>query len=292
MLAPMPDLAAAVALLLAAPAPFRDCAECPEMVVLPAGSVLLGSPAEEPDRREDEGPQRRVAIARPFAISRFEIRRGEYEAFVRATGHPVGIGCLTDRVRHGTWAMDEVSTLRDPGFDQSDDDPVVCVSWEDARAYVAWLNRLAPDAFYRLPSEAEWEYAARASSTTAFPWGGDADAGCAHMNGVDRSVLPSYPDWNAIGCSDGALHTAPVGSYRPNAFGLFDMIGNASEWVEDCSTASYDAPPAVPCDRRIVRGGAWGSTAANLRTADRFRQPPGHRDDSIGIRVVRRAPRE
>ena len=276
----------------AAPERFRDCPTCPEMVAVPAGSVLLGSPASEPNRRDDEGPQRLVTLAEPFAISRTEVRRDEYEAFVRATGHPVGIGCLTDRVTHGTWTMDSVSTLRDPGFEQGDDHPVVCVSWEDAQAYVAWLNRQAPGAGYRLPSEAEWEYAARAGSTTAFPWGDDANAGCVHMNGVDRTVLQSYPDWNAIACSDGALHSAAVGSYRPNAFGLHDMIGNVSEWVEDCTTASYDAAPATPCDRRIVRGGAWGSTAANLRTADRFRQPPGHRDDSIGIRIVRAARRD
>jgi formylglycine-generating enzyme required for sulfatase activity len=283
---------AALALIMAAPETFRDCPTCPEMVIVPAGSFLLGSPADEPNRRDDEGPQRRITMSAPLAVSRYEIRRGEYEAFVRATGHPLGVGCLTDRVRRGIWAMDSVSTLRDPGFSQTDDHPAVCVSWEDAQAYVAWLNDQAPDAHYRLPSEAEWEYAARAGSTTAFPWGDDANQGCAYMNGVDRTALASYPDWNALACSDGALNSAPVGSYRANNFGLHDMIGNVSEWVEDCTTENYDAPPATPCDRRIVRGGAWGSTAPNLRTADRFRQPAGHRDDSIGIRVVRAARRE
>ena len=269
---------------------FRDCDACPLMVVVPAGSVLLGSPASEVGRRDDEGPRRRVAIPAPLAVSRHEISRGDYEAFLRATGHPVGAGCLTDRERHGTWTMDNVSTLRDPNFRQDDDHPVVCVSWEDAQAYVAWLNRRVPGAGFRLLREAEWEYAARAGSDAAYPWGAEPDLGCEHMNGVDRTVLPAYPDWVALGCSDGALYTAPVGSYRANAFGLFDMIGNVAEWVEDCSTDSYAAPPVAPgaaCARRIIRGGAWGSTAPNLRTADRFRQPPGHRDDSIGIRIAR-----
>lgn len=265
-----------------------DCAACPEMAVVPAGSFLLGSPADEAGRRDDEGPQRRVVIAEPLAVGRYEISRGEYEAFVRASGHPVGVGCLTDRVTRGTWAMDEVSTLRDPNFRQGDDHPVVCISWEDAQAYVAWLNRLVPGAGYRLPTEAEWEYAARAGSAAPYPWGADADQGCAHMNGVDQTARAAYPDWVALDCSDGALNTAPVGSYRPNAFGLYDMIGNVAEWVEDCSTSTYaETPAAEGCERRIVRGGSWGSTAPNLRTADRFRQPPGHRDDSIGIRVVR-----
>jgi len=265
-----------------------DCVWCPEMAVVPAGTFMLGSPAHEPGRRDDEGPQRRVSIAEPLAVGRYEISRAEYEAFLRATARPVGVGCLTDRVTRGTWTMDSVSTLRDPNFRQDGDHPVVCISWEDAQAYVAWLNRLVPGAGYRLLTEVEWEYAARAGSAAAYPWGADANRGCAFANGVDRTVLPSYPAWVALGCDDGALNTAPVGTYRPNAFGLHDMIGNVAEWVEDCSTTSYsEAAPAGACDRRIVRGGSWGSTAPNLRTADRFRQPPGHRDDSIGIRVAR-----
>ena len=267
-----------------------DCAACPEMVVLPAGSFLLGSPEDEPGRRDDEGPRRRVVIPAPLAVGRYEVSRGEYEAFLRATGHPVGVGCLTDRVTHGIWTMDSVSTLRDPGFAQAANHPVACVSWDDAQAYVSWLNRLVPGAGFRLLSEAEWEYGARAGTAAAYPWGPDPNQGCVHMNGIDRSVLPSYPDWVVVACSDGALNTAAVGSYRANAFGLHDMIGNVAEWVEDCSTTSYAAPPPPPgaaCDRRIVRGGSWGSPIPNLRIADRFRQPPGHRDDSIGIRIAR-----
>jgi formylglycine-generating enzyme len=270
-----------------------DCAWCPELTVVPAGAFMIGSPPDEPGRREDEGPQQRVELAAPMAVSRYEITRDEYEAFLRATGHPVGVGCLTDREAHGTWTMDRISTLHDPGFPQRGNHPVACVSWEDAQAYVAWLNTRVPGAGYRLLTEAEWEYAARAGGTDAYPWGADPQAGCTHMNGVDRTVLAEYPTWVAIACSDGALKTAPVGSYQPNAFGLYDMIGNVGEWVLDCTATSYQALPArgpydpPGCDRRIVRGGSWGSMIPNLRTADRFRQPPAHRDDSIGIRVMR-----
>jgi formylglycine-generating enzyme required for sulfatase activity len=270
-----------------------DCAWCPEMTVVPAGAFTIGSPAGEPARRDDEGPQRRITFAGPMAIGRYEITRNEYEAFLRATGHPVGVGCLTDRETQGTWTMDRVSTLRDLGFPQAGNHPVACVTWEDAQAYVAWLNRQAPGMDFRLLTEAEWEYAARAGSATIFPWGDDPNQGCPWSNGVDRTPLAKYPTWVATTCSDGALNTAPVGSYRPNAFGLYDMIGNVAEWVQDCTATSYATLPAAGpydppgCDRRINRGGSWGSTIPNLRVADRFRQPPGHRDDSIGIRVMR-----
>jgi formylglycine-generating enzyme len=282
-------LASGLALLAANGPIIRDCLSCPEMVVVPAGAFTLGSPPDEPARREDEGPQRQVAFAEPFAVSRYEVTRAQYEAFGRSTGHPVGVGCLTDRETQGTWTMDSVSTLRDPGFAQTGDHPVVCVSWDDARAYVRWLNQEVPDAGYRLLTEAEWEYAARAGGNAAYPWEDDPHPACTWANGVDQTALGKYPTWVAVTCNDGALNTSPVGTYRANAFGLYDMIGNAAEWVQDCSTTSYAEAASDPasCERRLVRGGAWGSTMPNLRTADRFRQPPGHRDDSIGFRVMR-----
>lgn len=270
----------------------RDCPMCPEMVVAPAGEFIMGSPLDEPGRANDEGPQHPVSIPHALAVSRFEITRGQYEAFVRATGRTVGMGCRTDRPVQGTWALDPTASLRDPAFVQTDDHPVVCVSWDDAQAYVGWLNSLVPDAGYRLLTEAEWEYLARAGTTTAYPWGPSVDDGCAWMNGVDRTVLSKYPDWEPAACSDGALNTAPVGSYRPNAFGLYDMIGNVGEWVQDCSSGPYDAPPpdsAAVCERRTIRGGAWGSAGKWLRVADRFRYTPDDLDDSVGIRVVRPA---
>ncbi len=270
-----------------------ECAVCPEMVVAPAGAFTIGSPADEPGRTADEGPQRRVTIPRILAVGLFEVTRGEYETFLRATGHPIGHDCVTDRAHQGTFAPEPHTTLQDPGFPQSDDHPVVCVSWDDAQAYIAWLNARSRGG-YRLLSEAEFEYLARAGSTTAYPWGPSADAGCADANVVDATALRKYPDWPGAACDDGALNTARVGSYRPNAFGLYDMIGNAEEWVEDCATSSYadlpadgSATRAGDCTRHMVRSGSWGAVPKDCRVANRIRYPTGQVDDSIGFRVAR-----
>ena len=280
---------------------FRDCDDCPEMVVVPAGSVVIGSPASEPHRNGDEGPQREIAIPRPFAVSRYEVTRGQYEAFVRATGRPVLGDCVTDRRQPGNWAADAETTFRDPSFAQSDDHPVVCVSWDEAHAYVDWINARTGGG-YRLLSEAEWEYAARgvvsvSADRATFPWGADASLGCPFANGFDQVArthyasidTSGYPVFDPMDCSDAWLNTAPVGSLSPNGFGLYDMIGNAGEWVEDCHAPSHDARPVQDreCENRVVKGGSWGSLAHNLRSADRVRNPPGLRDDSIGIRLAR-----
>lgn len=277
---------------------FRDCADCPEMIVVPAGSYMMGSPEKEAGRGPDEGPERSVDIPAPFAVSRYEITRAQYEAFVHSTSHPVSGNCITDRRKTGDWKPDPDTNLRDPGFRQSDDHPVVCVSWNDAQAYVAGLNRRTKGG-YRLLSEAEWEYVARGGSTSAYPWGDKAADGCPFMNGTDRIFRSKYPSLSYVeelGCSDGALNTAPVGSYRPNAFGVHDMIGNVGEWVKDCSAPSYDglgsspSPRAGPCAKRVVRGGSWGTIARQLRVAERLNYAPTDVDDSIGIRVARTLP--
>jgi sulfatase modifying factor 1 len=271
----------------------RDCEVCPEMIVVPAGTGRFGSLDGEPHHRSDEGPARTVTIARPFAVSRYEITRGEYEAFVRATGRPVLGDCLTDRARPGTWVIDASTTLRDPGFVQDDRHPVACVSWEEARAYAAWLADRTGRG-YRLLAEDEWEYVARAGTTTAYPWSPD-HAGCAHANGFDQTALAHYADmdtsayplFDPMACSDGWLNTAPIGSLAPGGFGVFDMLGNVAEWVDGCHAPTHDAPPAGACRERVAKGGSWGSLAHILRPADRVHYPGSHRDDSIGIRVAR-----
>lgn len=271
---------------------FRECDACPQMVVLPSGAFRMGSPQDEPGRAADEGPAREVHIPRPFAISRHEISLREYSAFLRDTGYPVGGNCITDRRRPFDWQPDANTTLRDPGFAQGEDHPVVCVSWHDAKAYVDWLNARVSGA-YRLPTEAEWEYAARAGAQTAYFWGPDVDAGCAYFNGPDETAREKYPQIPFAKCSDGALNTAPVGSYRPNGFGLYDMTGNVNEWIDGCATADYSALSVDgrdgpgDCARRIVRGGSWGTIPRQQRSAERIRYSPETRDDSIGIRVVR-----
>lgn len=280
------------------PSNFQDCSDCPEMVVVPAGSFTIGSPVHEANRSEDEGPQRKIIIAHPFAIGRFEVTRGQYEAFLRDAGHPVSGMCVTDRRQPGNWAADAETNFHDPGFAQGTDHPAACVSWNDAKAYVAWLNARTGGG-YRLPSEVEWEYAARAGSTTAYPWGNGIQHGCAHMNGYDEEAVAKKGDLykgeaiSFAACSDGYVNTSPVGSYKPNAFGIYDMIGNLGEWIEGCATKSYAALRADgtyddgDCNKRMVRGGSWGTQPRQLRTAERIRYKPTDVDDSIGFRVAK-----
>ena len=277
---------------------FRDCADCPEMIVVPAGTFRIGSPANEAGRGNDEGPQKNVQIAQPFAVGRYEITRRQYDAFLRATDRPVSGGCVTDRRKSGTWAPDAETNFRDPGYSQTGNHPAACVTWYDAEAYVAWLNSKAGGG-YRLLTEAEWEYAARAGSSASYPWGSKAEDGCRYMNGFDRSIVAVKGDLykgepvSFANCSDGYVNTAPVGSYKPNAFGIYDMIGNLGEWVEDCATQSYDSlePDGTAkdgdCGKRLVRGGSWGTQPRQVRSAERIRYSPDAVDDSIGIRVAK-----
>jgi len=270
-----------------------DCAMCPEMVIAPAGIFDIGSPDDEPGRGKDEAPRRQITLAYPFAVGRFEVARGEYEAFLKATAHPVRGGCVTDRAHKGEWSPEPNTTLRDPGFKQADNHPVACVNWDDAQAYIAWLNAQT-DGGYRLLTEAEWEFVARAGTTTAYPWGADVNTGCSDANGADATLRDKYPDYAAATCRDGALNTAPVGSYRANAFGLYDLIGNMGEWVQDCATLSYEnlptdgsADPSGDCAKHVVRGGSWGTMTKDYRVANRVRYAASAVDDSIGIRVAK-----
>jgi formylglycine-generating enzyme len=283
----------------------RDCAHCPEMVVVPAGTAILGANATDPFRNSDEMPERSFAIREPFAVSKYEITRDQYEAFVRATKRAVHGDCLTDREHRGNWVIHANTTFRDPGFVQTGVHPVACVSWDEAQAYVAWLNTQA-DGGYRLLTEVEWEYVARggASQNLTYPWSDEQAEGCPFANGFDQTAMETYTGMDTSGykvfdplsCADGWLNTAPVGSLAPSKFGIYDMIGNVAEWVEDCYSSSHDGlsaagvpPPtsASQCSHRIVKGGSWGTLAHNLRTAERVQYPATHRDDSVGIRVAK-----
>lgn len=259
------------------PAPgerFSDCAECPEMVVLPAGSFTMGSPASEAGRRVDER-QTRVTIAQNFAVSQFEVTRAQYGAFIRAAGHPDGGNCYTDRDDDGGFVQDASGTWRNPGMTQGEDHPVVCVSWHDAQAYARWLSSTTGHA-YRLLSEAEWEYAARGGDRAGpYPWG--ARLGRQNANYGSDSCCYGY----ASG-ADRWVHTSPAGSFAANPFGLFDMHGNVWEWVQDC----YNAGEAG-CPQRVFRGGSWNFDPAGLRSAVREKGPPGNRSVNVGFRVAR-----
>jgi formylglycine-generating enzyme required for sulfatase activity len=270
-----------------------DCPDCPPLVLAPAGAYTLGSPDDEPMRAKDEGPRTRVVLGRALAVGRFEVTRYEYEAFVRATHRPVLGDCISDRGHPGTWAPVASVNLRDPGFVQQDNHPVVCVNWKDAQAYVAWLGEKTGKR-YRLLTEAEWEFLGRAGAETVFPWGTDVAQACLWANVSDDAARTEYPEWTGAGCDDHARRTAPVGSYRPNAFGLYDMIGNVQEWVDGFATDTYftqpedgGLAPGGDSNRHIFRGGGAGSFPSHTRVADRVRGFTDQVDDAIGIRVAR-----
>jgi len=261
--------------------------------VVPAGSFTMGSPASESERGNDEGPQHQVRIGKAFAIGKFEVTVGEFRRFVQAAGYSAGGSCWVDPGGTEDWKDTPGYGWDNPafsGYRQSDRDPVVCVNWNDAQAYISWLFQQTGKQ-YRLLTEAEWEYAARAGTTSAYPWGSSSDAGCGDANGADQSAKRRYPGWPTLSCDDGQVFTAAVGSYRANRFGLYDMIGNVWEWTEDCYQSYSGAPSdgsAVggSCEWRVLRGGSWGSNQA-LRSAFRDLGPPVHRGDVSGFRLAR-----
>jgi formylglycine-generating enzyme required for sulfatase activity len=272
---------------------FRECADCPEMAVVPAGRYTMGSPESEAGHRTFEGPLRRINIARALAVGRFEITRGQYAAFVQATQRPASGGCVVLDAR-GQFVDTASASWRNPGFVQDDDHPVVCVSWDDARAYVDWLNTQTAGG-YRLLSESEWEYVARAGANSTYPWGESIDVACAHSNVADSTLRERYGRWdNALACSDGASFTAAIGSYRANAFGLHDLSGNVIELVADCKADTLSLKPldgspyeVNGCTEREARGGGWNSTRARLRTSERSIVLGSSRYSSGGFRVAR-----
>lgn len=259
----IPCAAGVAALLLAACAnapkrtgSFRDCPHCPEMVILPAGGFMMGSPDSEAGRDNDEGPRRRVRIPRPFAVGKYEVTNEEYAAFLATN-----------------------SVFPVPKTHGSDRHPVTGVRWHEAKAYVAWLSR-ETGYTYRLLSESEWEYAARAGTQTAYHWGDDIGANNARCNACGTR-------------RDGERWSVAVGSFPPNDFGLHDMNGNVWEWVEDCYGGYADAPsggrPRVveDCGIRVRRGGSWADPPMHLRSASRLGIAAGYRNDLDGFRVAR-----
>jgi formylglycine-generating enzyme required for sulfatase activity len=243
---------------------FRECENCPEMVVVPAGSFTMGSPENEKDRDKNEGPQHTVTIAKAFAVGKVHVTVDQFAAFVGETGYAASSSCSNGKGSNGSW--------RDPGIAQQGSHPVVCVSWDDANAYTKWLAKKSGKP-YRLLSEAEWEYAARGRTLPgAYPryWFGD--------NEQDLCRYGNFGDYRTgAPCKDGYSATSPAGHYPPNAFGLYDMFGNVWQWTEDCWHPDYKGAPndgsawTSGCDgSRVVRGGSWWHYDAYLRVAVRI----------------------
>jgi sulfatase modifying factor 1 len=272
---------------------FRDCPDCPEMIVVPAGRFMMGAAPGLVNRLPTEMPYHEVTIVRPFAIGKFEITRAMFAGFVRDTGYVIEPGCVHWDTGTQGWTNDPRRSWQSPGFPQGDTHPVVCVPWHAAKAFVEWLRRRTGKP-YRLPSEAEWEYAARAGATTRWHWGEQLAAACGHANLSDASAKAVYAHWITFQCDDGHPYTAPVGSFKPNAFGLHDMVGNAWEWTEDCFHASYtgappDGSPWVDeiCEKRVTRGTSFYTAPRHARLTFRLDGPPDYRMVQYGFRVAR-----
>ncbi len=254
---------------------FKDCDVCPEMLIVPAGTFIMGSPETEQGRGRDESPRRTVTIAMPVAIGKYEVTWDEWDA------------CVAEK---GCDGASPESSGGDHGWGRGRN-PAIEVNWHDAIAYATWLSRKTGKP-YRLLSEAEWEYAARAGTTGRWSFDGDESQLCTFANHADKSTpLP----WKNAMCSDGVGEgTAAVGSYDPNPWGLHDMHGNVWEWVADCYNDSYtDAPfdgsarTSDNCEFRVFRGGSWYFNPRNLRSADRNKGVPTDGGSSLGFRVAR-----
>jgi len=270
MILPRIFLHLAVVVLVGGQAPlertFTECAECPEMVAIPAGKFLMGSPAREAGRFDSEGPQHVVTI-KAFALGKYPVTSAQFLSFLNATGY-------RPKPCNEMWGLGWKQLFRGQAATPTDVEPplwpAVCLDWKDAEAFVAWINaraRAARPALgnrnpYRLPSEAEWEYAARAGTSTARWWGEEIGQGHANCNGCGSQ-------W------DNKL-LAPVTSFAPNPFGVVGMLGNAWEWTADCWHPSYVGAPTdgsawkdTFCIRRSIRGGSWNNVPIFIRSAAR-----------------------
>ena len=270
-------------------AEFTDCDSCPVMMVIQAGSFSQGTPVAESEREPNEGEQHRVVISGPLAVGMVEVTRGQFSEFVAATGFTAK-GCW---IYDGDWKMQTGNDWQSPGFAQDDEHPVTCVSWQDAQTYTRWLTKKTGKK-YRLLSESEWEYVARAGTTMARNWGDRPDDACQSSNVADKTAEENYPGWNAHNCTDRYIYTAPAGMFVANDFGAYDMLGNVFEWVEDCWNDNYQGAPVDgsawtggDCDKRVLRGGSWFSMPKFVRSAYRNRFPSDHRSSSFGFRVAR-----
>ena len=310
------------------PAPgtsFRDCSDgCPEMVVVPQGTFTMGAPAgeESPELpaqlRGHSVPQHVVTIGYKLAIAKYDVTRDEYAQFVAETNRPDPDNCIAANpsgpgfiTKNGKCQPDPDSCItvnaagtgfiathinwRSPGFPQTGRDPVVCVSWDDAQAYVAWLSAKTGHV-YRLPTEAEWEYAARAGTTTARYGSDDPAEFCRYTNVGDMDFSKQFQNVSDsnLACRDGYAFTSPVDSFPPNPFGLYDMLGNVMDWTEDCWHDNYNGAPtdgtawrSGDCGRHVVHGGSWDASLIVVRSAARRAIPTFYRTTTFGFRVAR-----
>ena len=260
--------------------PIKPIAALPEMLSIPAGQFVMGCSAGWDDVvggcRDNEFPAHEVTIA-AFELGKYEVTVGQFKHFVEAshyltTAEQNQQGCtIQDPQRKGNWLIDKTRNWRNPGFAQTDNHPVVCISWLDTQAYIQWLNQ-ETQSHYRLPTEAEWEYAARAGKATAFFWGSQPNHAFANSQGVEGADKWEY--------------TAPAGQFAGNSFGLHDMAGNVWEWVDTCWSNSYQAD-CPELNVKVRRGGGWDNHPPSIRSAYRSSGSTLERSYLYGFRIAR-----
>lgn len=268
-----------------------------KLVRIPAGKFLMGSPASEKERDSDEA-QHEVTISKPFYMGATHVTVDQFAAFAKSSGYKTESeragGAKGFEINNGNFEfkMQPGRSWRNPGFEQKGDHPVVFVSWNDARAFCTWLSRKSRKTVL-LPTEAQWEYACRAGTQTEYPWGETADEGKGWLNAADQSLKKVVPGirWPGLNWEDGYVFTSPGASFKANAFGLYDMTGNAWHWVQDQDSAYPTSAVRDPMggsggNVRIIRGACWRDNAKMCRSADRRRLAPGTHNDSSGFRVV------
>jgi formylglycine-generating enzyme required for sulfatase activity len=267
-----------------------------EFVWVPGGSFMMGSPVGEKDRDDDEGPVHQVQLD-GFWLGKHEVTRGQFGMFVEATGYKTEADKEGGAwgYKGGKWDYHQGLNWRQAGFAQDDSHPVVCVSWNDARDMAAWLSERGNGKF-QLPTEAQWEYACRGGTTTSRFWGENPDEACKYANVADQALQESITDWShkIHNCNDGYIYTAPAGSFRPNPFGLYDMLGNVWEWCADLYSkddySKHQRLTAISMDagaHRIIRGGGWNSYPRRGRCAHRNNDDASRRHQFLGFRLSR-----
>jgi formylglycine-generating enzyme required for sulfatase activity len=262
---------------------FRECVACPEMLVIPDGEYLMGSPEDEAERYSNEGAQHRVKISGRFAVSKLKVTREQFEKFVNETSYAGDDRCFT--LEDGKVEERSGRSFRNPGFQQDGTHPAVCISWDDAKTYVEWLSKKTGK-LYRLLSESEWEYVARADTKTPFWWGASISA--------DEANYDARSTYGGSSAGEYRQKTVPADMFKPNPWGLYQVHGNAMEWVEDCWNETYQYGPtddwmrvAGRCDVHVRRSGAWNAVARMLRAAYRDNRKTTNRASNTGFRVGR-----
>jgi formylglycine-generating enzyme len=270
------------------------------LVGIPAGKFWMGSPDDEEGRLRNEALHE-VTITQPFYLGVHEVTVGQFRQFVEATHYQTR--AETDGLGAKGWNADKQQvelgtqyTWKNPGYPQTDKHPVVLVDWNDATAFCDWLSKLE-GRHYRLPTEAEWEYACRAGTNTRYHSGDDENSLATVGNISDQSTLKLFPTWTALKVSDGNVFPAPVGSYQPNAWGLYDMHGNALEWCEDWYweydlRETTDPKGSVISSKKVVRGGSWVDFPLQCRSASRDMYGMNERGISLGFRVLLEVPKQ